>query len=63
MRPTDVIPGPRDPNQEPSTPEPLTQPEPQHSPPGTPQEVPGEQKPYPIHREVPTQPIHEGGIT
>lgn len=59
----DIIPGPGDPNQQPSTPEPQTQPEPQMpEQPVTPQEVPGEPKHFPIHREIPMQPIHEGGI-
>jgi hypothetical protein len=69
MRPSDVIPGPGDPNQQPVTPGPQTQPEPLTQPepqvpitPVTPQEVPGEPKHFPIHREIPQQPIHEGGI-
>lgn len=64
MRPVSVIPGPGDPNQplppstQPGEPQPAQTP----NEPVTPQEVPGEPKHYPIHREIPMQPIHEGGV-
>lgn len=66
MRAIDIIPGPGDPNepvpqQQPTEPQP-SQPSPDPHEPNQPQEVPGEPKHYPIHREIPTQPIHEGGI-